>query len=46
MLKNVIMIEMFVSVDIDNYHDKCQINISLRFKADFCQTAELLTNLR
>ena len=32
MAKNVITIKLFLSVDIDNYHDKCQITISFKFK--------------
>ncbi len=28
------------SVDIDNYHDKCQIFISFKIKADFLKVME------
>ncbi len=32
MAKKIITIIFFISVDIDNYHDKCQIFISFKFK--------------
>ncbi len=35
MAQKMITIIIFISVDIDNYHDKCQIFISLKFKARF-----------
>ncbi len=35
MAKTIITIIFFISVDIDNYHDKCQIFISFKFKARF-----------
>ncbi len=31
MAKKIIMIIFFISVDIDNYHDKCHIFISFKF---------------
>ncbi len=33
MAQKIITIIIFISVDIDNYHDKCQIFISFKFKA-------------
>ncbi len=33
----------FISVDIDNYHDKCQIFISFKFKARFLHQSEKLS---
>ncbi len=33
MAKKIITIIFVISVDIDNYHDKCQIFISFKFKA-------------
>ncbi len=33
MAKTIITMIFFISVDIDNYHDKCQIFISFEFKA-------------
>ncbi len=33
MAKTIITIIFFISVEIDNYHDKCQIFISSKFKA-------------
>ncbi len=30
--KKMLTIIFFISVDIDNYHDKCQIFISFKFK--------------
>ncbi len=35
MAQKIITIIIFISVDIDNYHDKCQIFISFKFKARF-----------
>ncbi len=35
MAKKIITIIFFISVDIDNYHDKCQNFISFKFKARF-----------
>ncbi len=35
MAKKMITIIFFISVDIDNYHDKCQIFISFKFKDRF-----------
>ncbi len=35
MAKKMITICFFISVDIDNYYDKCQIFISFKFKARF-----------
>ncbi len=32
MAQKIITIIFFISVDIDNYHDKCQIFISFKFK--------------
>lgn len=32
MAKNVIVIQIFVYVDTGDYHDKCQIIISFKFK--------------
>ena len=40
MAKNVIMIKLFLSVDIDNYHNKCQIIISFKFKVWFLFLSE------
>ncbi len=34
----------FISVDIDNYHDKCQIFIFFKFKARFLLQSELFLN--
>ncbi len=33
MAKKILTIIFFISVDIDNYHHKCQIFISFKFKA-------------
>ncbi len=33
MAQKIITIIVFISVDVDNYHDKCQIFISFKFKA-------------
>ncbi len=41
--KNITII-IFISVDIDNYHDKCQIFISFKFKARFLLESESFTN--
>ncbi len=35
MAQKIITIIILISVDIDNYHDKCQIFISFKFKARF-----------
>ncbi len=35
MAQKMITIIILISVDIDNYHDKCQIFISFKFKARF-----------
>ncbi len=35
---------IFISVDIDNYHDKCQIFISFKFKARFLLQSESFRN--
>ncbi len=42
MAKNIITIMFFISVDIDNYHDKCQIFISFKFKARFCSKVKVV----
>ncbi len=44
MAQKIITIIIFISVDIDNYHDKCQIFISLKFKARFLLQSESFTN--
>ncbi len=44
MAKKIIMIIIFISVDIDNYHDKCQIFISFKFKARFLLQSESFRN--
>ncbi len=44
MAQNIITIIIFISVDIDNYHDKCQIFISFKFKARFLLQSESFTN--
>ncbi len=44
MAQKIITIIIFISVDIDNYHDKCQIFISLKFKARFLLQCESFTN--
>ncbi len=41
--KNITII-IFISVDIDNYHDKCQIFISFKFKARFLLQSESFRN--
>ncbi len=38
--KKIIKIIFFISVDIDNYHDKCQIFISFKFKDRFLLQSE------
>ncbi len=40
MAKKFITIIIFISVDIDNYHDKCQIFIYFTFKAKFLLQSE------
>ncbi len=40
MAQKIITIIIFISVDIDNYHDKCQIFISFKFKARFLLQSE------
>ncbi len=40
MAKKIITIIFFISVGIDNYHDKCQIFISFKFKARFLLQSE------
>ncbi len=35
MAQKIITIIIFISVDIDNYHNKCKIFISFMFKAKF-----------
>ncbi len=44
MAQKIITIIIFISVDIDNYHDKCQIFISFKFKARFLLQSESFTN--
>ncbi len=44
MAQKIITIIIFISVDIDNYHDKCQIFISLKFKFRFLLQSESFTN--
>ncbi len=44
MAQKIIMIIIFISVDIDNYHDKCQIFISFKFKARFLLQSESFRN--
>ncbi len=44
MAQKIITIIIFISVDIDNYHDKCQIFISLKFKARFLLQSESFRN--
>ena len=41
MVKNVITITFFISVDIDNYHDECQIIISFKFKVGLDRMKEI-----
>ncbi len=40
MAQKIITIIIFISVDIDNYHDKCHIFISFKFKARFLLQSE------
>ncbi len=44
MAQKIITIIIFISVDIDNYHDKCQIFISFKFhlKPDVCSKVKVL----
>ncbi len=44
MAKKIITIIFFISVDIDNYHDKCQIFISFKFKDRFLLQSESYRN--
>ncbi len=44
MAQNIITIIIFISVDIDNYHDKCQIFISFKFKAKLLLQSESCRN--
>ncbi len=44
MAQKIITIIIFISVDIDNYHDKCQIFISFKFKARFLLQSERFRN--
>ncbi len=44
MAPKIITIIIFISVDIDNYHDKCQIFISFKFKARFLLQSESFRN--
>ncbi len=44
MAKKIITIIFFISVDIDNYHDKCQIFISFKFKDRFLLQSESCRN--
>ncbi len=44
MAQKIITIIIFISVDIDNYHDKCQIFISFKFKARCLLQSESFTN--
>ncbi len=44
MAKKIITIIFFISVDIDNYHDKCQIFISFKFKDRFLRQRESCRN--
>ncbi len=44
MAQKIIPIIIFISVDIDNYHDKCQIFISFKFKAIFLLQSESFRN--
>ncbi len=44
MAQKIITIITFISVDIDNYHDKCQIFISFKFKARFLLQSESFRN--
>ncbi len=42
--QKIITIIILISVDIDNYHDKCQIFISFKFKARFLLQSESFRN--
>ncbi len=42
MAQKIITINIFISVDIDNYHDKCQIFILSSLKPDFCSKVKVL----
>ncbi len=42
MAQRIITIIIFISVDIDNYHDKCQIFISFKFKVKILETRPLI----
>ncbi len=44
MAQKIITINIFISVDIDNYHDKCQIFISFKFKDRFLLQSESFRN--
>ncbi len=44
MAQKIITIIIFISADIDNYHDKCQIFISFKFKARFLLQSESFRN--
>ncbi len=44
MAQRIITIIIFISVDIDNYHDKCPIFISFKFKARFLLQSESFRN--
>ncbi len=44
MAQKIITIIIFISVDIDNYHDKCPIFISFKFKARFLLQSESFRN--
>ncbi len=44
MAQKMFTIIIFISVDIDNYHDKCQIFISFKFKARFLLQSESFRN--
>ncbi len=44
MAQKMITIIIFISVDIDNYHDKCQIFISFKFKFWFLLQSESFRN--
>ncbi len=44
MAQKIITKIIFTSVDIDNYHDKCEIFISFKFKARFLLQSESFRN--
>ncbi len=44
MAKKIITIIFFISVDIDNYHDTCQIFISFKFKPRILLQSESCRN--